>query len=145
MVVVTSPFFAFSSFLSIDGTWVFPDTSSELAWIFSHTVGNHWIFSRLFRAISFQNFNATSLLKIFIEHCLTLAKNFVEHQYELSKLFSNGGPAIKTRILVVETYCVDGISYLGAHVMLSIVNDHLSNKWMKKNIQALYLITVHLK
>lgn len=50
-----------------------------------------------------------------------------------------------TRILVVETYCVDGISYLGAHVMLSIVNDHLSNKWMKKNIQALYLITVHLK
>lgn len=50
-----------------------------------------------------------------------------------------------TRILVVETYCVDGISYLGAHVMLSIVNDHLSNKWMKKNIQALYLITIHLK
>lgn len=50
-----------------------------------------------------------------------------------------------TRILVVQTYCVDGISYLGAHVMLSIVNDHLSNKWMKKNIQALYLITIHLK
>lgn len=51
-------------------------------------------FSPLFRAISFQNFNATSLLKIFIKHCLTLAKNFVEHQYELSKLFSSGGPAI---------------------------------------------------
>lgn len=40
----------------------------------------------------------------------------------------------KTRILVVETYYVDGISYLGAHVMLSIVNDHLSNKWMEKKI-----------
>lgn len=39
-----------------------------------------------------------------------------------------------TRILVVEMYCVDGISYPGAHVMLSIVNDHLSNKWMKKKI-----------
>lgn len=28
-----------------------------------------------------------------------------------------------------------GILYLGAHVMLSLVNDHLSNKWMKKSIK----------